>query len=98
MINNKIVKITKANQFDKGWTLFSPLDVGIIKDRSIKETAVSDIVKLITFSNTVNLILTEPCLSSRIVDEIKWANKYIKLNLIAKNKEIIEHYSSLCFL
>lgn len=97
MIKNKLIKIKKDNQFDKGWSLFSPFDFGISNDRNFKDIAVSDVIKLITFSNSIKLILKEPCLSSRIIEEIKWANKYIKVDLIAKEKKIIEFYSMISF-
>lgn len=97
MINNKIISIEKNNQFDKGWTLFKQYDLGIRKNREFHEIMMSDIIKGITHSDVVDLVLCEPCLSSRIINEIEWANKYIKLNIIAKNKDIIKRYSNLTF-
>lgn len=97
MIDNKIITITKENQFDKGWTLFHPYDLGISENRSYREVMLSDVVRQITHSDVVNLILCESCLSSRIVSEIKWANKYIKLNVIAKDESILNRYADLDF-
>lgn len=97
MIENKKVIITKENIFDKGWTLFHPFDLGINKNRLFKETMISDVIRLITHSNEVNLILCDSCLSSRIVNEIEWANKYIELNIIAKDDSIINNYKKLSF-
>ena len=97
MIENKLITITKDNQFDKGWTLFSPFDLGVSNNRSYRDTMISDVVRLITHSDTVNLILCEECLSSRIVNEIEWANKYINLNVIVKSESILKRYSGFHF-
>lgn len=97
MINNKLVTIIKENQFDKGWTIFSPSSFEIDRNRLYKKVDLLSIARLITFSNEVNLILSDDILPSRIVNELEWANKYIKINVIVKNKEIIERYSSLTF-
>lgn len=97
MIKNKLVTITKDNQFDKGWSLFQPFNFDISKDRNYKEITVSDVIKLITFSKNINIVLKEPCLSSRIVDEIKWANKYVTINAVVKDQKILDAYSSIKF-
>lgn len=97
MIENKKVIITKENTFDKGWTLFHPFDLGIDRNRLFKDTMISDVIRLITHSNEVNLILCDSCLSSRIVNEIEWANKYIKLNIIAKDESIINNYKKFSY-
>lgn len=97
MIENKKIIITKENTFDKGWTLFHPFDLNINRNRLFKETMISDVIRLITHSNEVNLILSDSCLSSRIVNEIEWANKYIKLNIIAKDDSIINNYRKFSF-
>jgi len=97
MIQNKIVTIVKDNQFDKEWTLFHPYDLPIHKNHSFKKVDVTDVIRYITFSNKVHLILTEPCLSSRIIREIEWANQCIQIHLICKNEEIVKKYSNLHF-
>lgn len=97
MIENKKIIITKENTFDKGWTLFHPFDLNINRNRLFKETMISNVIRLITHSNEVNLILSDSCLSSRIVNEIEWANKYIKLNIIAKDDSIINNYRKFSF-
>lgn len=97
MIQNKVVIITKENQFDKGWTLFHPYESNIRENQTYRETFISDVIRLITHSDEVNLVLSEPCLSSRIINEIEWANKYIKLNIIAKDKSILKRYDSFHF-
>lgn len=97
MIENKVIKIIKKNQFDKGWTLFHSYDLNIKKNRMYKTTTASDIVKLITFSDKIDIILSEPCLSSKIVDEIIWANQYANVNLIAKNDDIVNRYPNISF-
>lgn len=95
MIDNKKIIISRDNQFDKGWTLFKPSDLFISKNPFYEEIKISDIVKKITYSNEVNLILSEPCLSSKIVEEIAWANKWIKLNVIVKDNSILSSYTKI---
>ena len=97
MISNKLVTIIKENQFDKGWTIFSPASFGIDRNRHYKSVDLTDVIRLITFSNKVNLVLSEVCLPSRVVNELEWCNKYIQINLIAKNKTILERYKNLTF-
>ena len=97
MISNKLVTIIKENQFDKGWTIFSPASFGIDRNSHYKPVDLTDVIRLITFSNKVNLVLSEVCLPSRVVNELEWCNKYIQINLIAKNKTILERYKNLTF-
>lgn len=97
MINNKLVTIVKDNQFDKGWTLFSPASFEIERNWQFKKADLSNVVKLITFSTQVNLILSDACLPSRVLGELEWSNKYIKINIIAKSKELIKRYDMLSF-
>ena len=97
MISNKLVTIVKDNQFDKGWTLFSPVSFEIERNWQFKKADLSTVVKLITFSTQVNLVLAETCLPSRVISELEWSNKYIKLNIIAKSKDIVERYKNLTF-
>ena len=97
MISNKLITIVKDNQFNEGWTLFTSASFEVEKNYQFKKIELSNIVKLITFSKEVNLILAETCLSSRMINELEWVNKYIKLNIIAKNKNIIERYNNLIF-
>ena len=97
MINNKTITITKQNVFDKGWSLFEPFGNNNFQNRSFLRIDHTDIISAITFANTVNIILSEICLSSRIVAELEWVNKYIKLNIIVKSEEILKAYSKLHF-
>ena len=97
MISNKLITIVKDNQFDKGWTLFSPTSFEVERNWQFKKADLSSIVKLITFSTQVNLILSETCLPSRVINELEWSNKYIKINIIARSKEVIERYKNLTF-
>lgn len=97
MISNKLVTIVKDNQFDKGWTLFSPASFEVERNWQFKKADLSSIVKLITFSTQVNLVLSETCLPSRVINELEWSNKYIKINIIAKSKDVIERYKNLAF-
>lgn len=97
MIKNKLVTILKKNTFDKGWALFEPVNLVCHKNYFYNDTLISDVVKQITFANSINIILSEICLPSSIVNEIKWVNKYVKINLIAKSNEIVKRYSEISF-
>ena len=97
MIDNKTITITKENQFDKGWTLFHPYELGIAKNPMYKDVGISEIVNKITHCDKIDLVLSEPCLSSRIINEIEWANKYIKVNIVVKEQKIINTYSHISF-
>ena len=97
MIENKIITITKKNTFDKGWTLFKPFDCGVTVNRAYKEIKLADIIRAITFADEVNLVLCETCLSSRVVAELEWVNKHIKLNVVIKSKSLLNSYSKLSF-
>ena len=97
MISNKLITIKKENQFDKGWTLFRSFELEYSRNRHFKEMSITKIINLITKSNSINLVLSSICLSSRIVDELKWVNQYIKINIIAQNEEILKRYDFLTF-
>lgn len=97
MISNKIVTIIKENQFNKGWTIFSPVSFEIERNWAFKKVELSNIIKAITFSTMVNLVLSEACLPLRIINELEWTNKYTKINLIAKNKKVVDRYKNLSF-
>ncbi len=97
MIENKCIKIVKRNKFDKDWALFQEYEFDFFKNPLYEETYIPTIIKLITFANELNLILSEPCLSSKIIEEIVWANKNTKVNIIAKSTNIIKKYSNIKF-
>lgn len=97
MIENKCIKIVKKNKFDKDWALFQEYELDLFKNPLYEETYIPTIIKLITFADELNLILSKPCLSSKIIEEIVWANKYTKVNIIAKSTNIIKKYSNIKF-
>ena len=97
MINNKVVTISKNNQFQDGWTLFESFEFELLKNYSFKDIKINDIVRAITYSTTVNIILSNSCLPSNVIKELEWANKYISINLIVKNKDIVKEYPKLNF-
>ena len=96
-IQNKLIVIVKDNQFDKGWTLFSPSSFKIERNWQFRKADLSYVVKLITFSTQVDLVLSETCLPSRIINELEWSNKYIKINIIAQSKMVLDRYKNLKF-
>ena len=97
MIQDKIVTITKENCFDKGWTLFRPFEMRLTKNRSFSPLLAYDLISAITRCDSVFMILSEPCLPSSVLEELKWANPYIDITLIAKDQGIADRYSNLKF-
>lgn len=97
MISNKIIKIYKSNIFDKGWTLFAPFCFDFNVNKKFVSNSSSDIVKIITYAKTINLILNCKCLPSSVVKELLWVNKYAKINIVAPNENIIEYYNNISF-
>ena len=97
MIENKRLIINKLNTFTMGWSLVQPYRLPVVINKNFEEITTSSIVKAITKADKVNIILTEPCLSSRIIAELEWVNKYIDIHIIAKNEEIVSRYSNINF-
>lgn len=97
MIKNKLITITKENKFDMGWTILTPYRLPFYKNLKYKSFLVSDVVRAITRSNQVSIILSEACLSSSIIKELEWVNKYAKIELVAKTEKIAERYNSISF-
>ncbi len=94
MIKNKIVKITKKNQFNKGWTLFKPILSYHIKSFDYRELSFTDIKKAITYADKIIIVLKEKCLSSQIIREIEWVKKNysLKIELNIKDKKIAKQF------
>lgn len=97
MIKNKLVTITKENQFDMGWTIFTPYQLPFYKNPRYKPLLVTDIVRAITRSDKVYIVLSEECLASAIIKELEWVSKYAAIELISKTEKIAERYSSVSF-
>lgn len=97
MIKNKLITITKENQFDMGWTIFTPYQLPFYKNPRYKSLLVTDIVRAITRSDKVYIVLSEECLASAIIKELEWVNKYTTIELIAKTEQITQRYSSIKF-
>lgn len=97
MIKNKLITITKENQFDMGWTIFTPYRLPFYKNSRYKSLLISDVVRSITRSDKICIALSEECLASAIVKELEWVNKYTTIELIAKTKKIAARYSSISF-
>lgn len=51
MIKDKLITITKENQFDMGWTIFTPYQLPFYKNPRYKPLLVADIVRSITRSD-----------------------------------------------
>lgn len=97
MINDKIITITKENKLDISWALLTPFKVRHYRSNRQKFIGTSDIVRAITKSERVCLALSEKCLASAIIRELQWVNQYIKIEIIAKSKDIVDSYKSLSF-
>ena len=97
MIENKIIKVTKQNQFDAGWTILTPYQMPNRKNVNYQPILINDIVRAITKSDKISIILSEACLASAIVKELEWVNKYISIELIAKDEKTVSRYSTVSF-
>ena len=97
MIADKLVTIRKENTFENGWALFIPWHDFPRRNKYYNAVGVSEIVKQITFSKTVTLMLAEPCLSHKIIDELKWVQPYAGITLLAKSNEVAAFYKELRF-
>ncbi len=97
MINDKLITIIKENQFDMGWTILTPYQLAFYKNSRYKALLVSDIVRAITRSDRICIILSEECLASAIIKELEWVKSYTTIELIAKNEKIASRYSSISF-
>lgn len=97
MIKNKLITITKENQFDMGWTIFTPYQLPFYKNARYKSLLAADIVRSITRSDKVCIALSEECLASAIIKELEWVNKYTTIELIAKTEKIAARYNSISF-
>ena len=97
MIDNKIIKVTKQNRFDMGWSILTPYKTALRKNVNYQPILINDIVRAITKSDKISIILSEACLASAIVKELEWVNKYISIELIAKDEKTASRYSSISF-
>ena len=97
MIQDKLVTIKKKNIFDKGWALFTPFQSGKIVNRNYQYIRANDIVKQITYAQSITLLLSEPCLSHKIVEELKWVDKYTKIYLTARTNSVAKIYEGINF-
>lgn len=93
MIENKIITITKQNNFDKGWALFSPQRERLFQNVQFKPIESVDLVRQITYASEIVLVLAKATLSSNILQELKWANKYVKPKIVAKEQAIVDKYN-----
>ena len=97
MIADKLVTIRKENTFEYGWALFTPWHDFPQRNKHYNAVGVSEIVKQITFSKTITLMLAEPCLSRKIIDELKWVQPYAEITLLAKSNDVATFYKDLRF-
>ena len=99
MINNKAITIIKDNQFDKGWTLFSSSSLNVNANPYYQQPLTSDLVKAITYSDVVTLMLSDICLPSNLVKELCWVKGYSKteIHIIAKKQDIVNFYDNIKF-
>ena len=80
-----------------GWTIFTPYQLPFYKNPRYKPLLVTDIVRAITRSDKVYIVLSEECLASAIIKELEWVSKYAAIELISKTEKIAERYSSVSF-
>lgn len=96
MIKDKVVTIKRDCRFERGWQVVEPFDVHVERKGQHENVFVDDLVRAITFATEIYLILTEPCLPSKVVEEIRWVNKYAKVHFAAKTEEVLSRYNFQC--
>lgn len=97
MIENKLIIIRKENTFEYGWALFAPWHDYPKKNNHYKTVGAFEIVKQITYSKAITLILSEPCLPRKVIDELKWVSSYAEITLLAKTNDVVAFYNELPF-
>ena len=95
MIADKLVTIEKENTFEYGWALFAPWHDFPRRNNNYQAVGVSEVVKQITFSKAVTLLLSEPCLPRKVIDELKWVEPYAKITLLARSNDVAAFYKDL---
>lgn len=97
MIADKLITIKKENTFEYGWALFAPWYDFLRRNNNYQAVGVSEVVRQITFSKAVTLLLSEPCLPRKVIDELKWAEAYAKITLLARSNDVAAFYKELQF-
>lgn len=97
MIADKLVTIRKENTFENGWALFIPWHDFPRRNNNYQAVGVTEVVRQITFSKTVALLLSEPCLPRKVIDELKWVEPYAKITLLARSNDVAAFYKELQF-
>lgn len=97
MISDKLVVIKKDNVFDKGWALFTPCRGMQLKNTNYHEIKIDDVIKKITYADEIVLVLKEQCLPLKVVEELKWVDKYAKIYLIARDDSVVGRYEHINF-
>lgn len=97
MIADKFITIKKENTFEYGWALFAPWHDFPRRNNNYQAVGVSEVVRQITFSKAVTLLLSEPCLPRKVIDELKWVEPYAKITLLARSNDVAAFYKELPF-
>lgn len=97
MIADKLITIQKENTFEYGWELFAPWHDFPRRNNNYQAVGLAEVVKQITFSKAVTLLLSEPCLPRKVVDELKWVEPYAKITLFARSNDVAAFYKELQF-
>ena len=97
MIADKLITIKKENTFEYGWALFAPWHDFPRRNNNYQTVGVTEVVRQITFSKTVALLLSEPCLPRKVIDELKWVEAYAKIALLARSNDVAAFYKELQF-
>lgn len=92
MIENKIIIIDKVNSFDESWRIFKKDDsqVEFLTNPNFVYQSTEGIVKQITFAKKIVLVVASAFyLPRKIEEELTWVNKYIDIEVIAKDKSLL---------
>ena len=97
MIEPKVVVISRENEIEEGWRLVSPTAFPFDKNPFFEAPSIAAVRKAITYANAIVLRLSEPCLPGSILDELKWVSQYARIEIEAKNNQVLDRYANLRF-
>lgn len=97
MIENKIIEISKENDFDRDWAIFTDVEENF--KSHVNTQSIQDIVNKITFAKEIDILFADDVFHRRLYEEILWAFNQggLTINLKYKNDDILSQFKCLKF-
>lgn len=97
MIENKIIEISKENDFDRDWAIFTDVEENF--KSHVNAQSIQDIVNKITFAKEIDILFADDVFHRRLYEEILWAFNQggLTINLKYKNDDILSQFKCLKF-